>query len=98
MHGNLHVRLAFIIGDFKPLIRVDSLTERNLLSIRNTEKAVGVLSLVVHIKQHGIALEKVLAVHEEVERACLGKLDALADDVIEVVSGEIDRHEVPAAC
>ena len=75
-----------------------SLTERRLLSIRDVEETVGVLSLFVHFGHEGVAFEKVLAVHEEVERACLGKLDALADDVVEVVSGEIDRHEVPAAC
>ena len=63
----MRVHLALIIGDLKHLIRINSLTERLLLSIRNAEKAVGVLSLFVHVKHEGIALENVLAVHKEEE-------------------------------
>ena len=83
---------------FNILIHVDSLTERLLLSIRNAEKAVGVLSLVVQFKHQGIALEKVLAVHEEVESLCLRQLDTLADKVIEIKAGHIGWYVEPAAC
>ena len=41
------------------------------------------------------SLEQVLAIHEEVEGVLLRELDALADDVVEVVGGQVIGHEIP---
>ena len=43
------------------------------------------------------SLKQVLAIHEEVERVLLRELDALADDVVEVVGGQVIGHEVPVS-
>ena len=42
------------------------------------------------------SLEQVLSIHEEVQRVLLGELDALADDVVEVVGGQVIGHEIPS--
>ena len=41
------------------------------------------------------SLEQVLAIHEEVQGVLLGELDALTDDVVEVVGGQVIGHEIP---
>ena len=41
------------------------------------------------------SLEQVLAIHEEVEGVLLRELDALADDVVEVVGRQVIRDEIP---
>lgn len=41
------------------------------------------------------SLEQILAIHEEVKRVLLGELDALADDVVEVVGGQVIGHKIP---
>ena len=38
------------------------------------------------------SLEQVLAIHEEVEGVLLWELNALADDVVEVVGGQVIGH------
>jgi hypothetical protein len=42
------------------------------------------------------SLEQVLAIHEEVQGVLLGELDALPDDVVEVVGGQVIGHEIPS--
>ena len=41
------------------------------------------------------SLEQVLAIHEEVQGVFLRELDALADDVVEMVGGQVIGDEIP---
>ena len=43
------------------------------------------------------SLEQVLAIHKEVQGVLLWELDALADDVVEVVGGQVIGHEIPTS-
>ena len=70
------------------------MTERRLLSVRDVEEAVGVLSLFVHFGHEGVALEKVFAVYEKIQGACLWQLDSLPDDVVKVIRRQIVRNQI----
>ncbi len=70
------------------------LTEGCFVSIGDVEEAIVVLAFLVDISHQCVSFEHVLAVHKEVERVLLWQLDALSDDVVEVVGREIIRHKV----
>ena len=70
-------------------------TEGSLISVSDVEEAVSVLSLLVDFAHEGVALKQVSAIHEEVKRAGLWKLDSLSDDVVEMIGGKIIWDKIP---
>ena len=71
------------------------LTKRGLISVRDVQEAVGVLSLLVDFAHQGVALQEISTINEEVKRASLWKLDSLSNDVVEVVGRQVIWNEVP---
>jgi len=63
------------------------------VGVSDIEEAVDVLALVVDFAHERVSLEDVLAVDEEVKRVTLRHLDALADDVAELIGRQIRRRE-----
>ena len=72
------------------------LAEGGLISVGDVEETIGVLLAIVDLTHEGVALEHVLALHEEVERVLLWHLDSLADNIGELVSSQVVGHQVPA--
>ena len=70
-------------------------TQSGLIRVGDVKEAVCVFSLLVDLTHESISLQEVSAVHEEVKRASLWKLDPLSDDVVEVVGREIVWNQVP---
>ena len=71
------------------------LTECGLISVRDVQEAVGVLSLLVDFAHQGVALQEISTINEEVKRASLWKLNSLSNDVVEVVGRKVVWNEVP---
>ena len=71
------------------------LTKRGLISVRDVQEAVGVLSLLVDFAHQGVALQEISTINEEVKRASLWKLNSLSNDVVEVVGRKVVWNEVP---
>ena len=69
-------------------------SEGGLVSIGNVEEAVLVLSLFVHLRHQGVSLQHVASIYEKVKRVFLGQLDALADNIAEVIGSQVVGHQV----
>ena len=63
--------------------------EGGLVGVSDVEEPIHVFALVVDFTHEGVALQDVPSIHEEVKRVTFWHLDALADDVAELVGRQV---------
>ena len=70
-------------------------SKSRFISVGDVEEAIRVTFLFIDLCHQGVALEQILAVHKEIQRVLLWQLDSLANDIVEMVSSQIVRDQVP---
>ncbi len=91
-HPNSH-----IINRLASLVHLEGFegAKSGFISVGDVKEAIGVTFLLVDLRHQGVSLEQVLPVHKEVQRVLLRQLYSLANDVVEVIGGQVVGDKVP---